>query len=768
MGKMTYTAVEGRTYADVPAEPARSPAANPRRLGAHLVGDGIDVAVHASQAERVDLCLLDEGGDGTPTERRFSLCGPVDGIWHGHVPGVGAGQRYGFRVHGRWDPDAGLLHNPAKLLLDPYARALAGAVEPAPAIYSHVVGDDLAPLDGPWQADGRDSAPHVPHGVVVDDRFDAAVPGPGTPWADTVLYEAHVRGLTMRLPEVPPELRGTYAGLAHPATVAHLKELGVTAVELLPVHAKFPEPFLTQKGLTNYWGYNTLGYFAPEPSYATKAAQQAGPEAVLAEVKGMVALLHAAGLEVILDVVYNHTCEGGGDGPTLSFRGLDNTGYYLHDGAAPARLVDVTGCGNSLDFRRTRVVQLTLDSLRYWASEVGVDGFRFDLAVTLGRDAADFSPRHPFLVAMATDPVVGATKLITEPWDLGPAGWRTGQFPAPAADWNDRFRNTVRRYWLADPATAAKGGTGKDLRELATRLAGSADLFSHGEVPGGRGPLASVNFVTAHDGFTLADLVTYDHKHNAANLEDNHDGTDDNRSWNHGVEGSVPRDSPAAEIVPVRRRSMRNMLGTMLVAAGTPMLTAGDEMGRTQGGNNNAYCQDNDISWLDWNRDGWHADLLATSTCLLRLRREHPVLRPEGFCTGRPAGDDTVPDLSWYDETGTPMTPEAWADPHRRVLQMHRSGRPLGDVDALVVLNGSLDEQTVVPPIGRGTGYDLVWDSAWETPGDGHGASLENPDDWPEQSDGEDGNGQHVPPEPGYAVEMESLSMRIYLARPSR
>ncbi|MFC7406275.1 glycogen debranching protein GlgX [Georgenia alba] len=752
---------------------APGPAANPRRLGAHLVGDGIDVAVHAAQAERVDLCLLDVSGEAL-TERRFTLHGPVDGIWHGHVPGIGAGQRYGFRAHGRWEPDAGLLHNPAKLLLDPYARALAGTVRLRPEIYGHVVGEDLSAPDGPWEPDPRDSAGHVAHGVVVDDGFDGAVPPPRVPWERTVIYEAHVRGLTKQLPEVPEELRGTYAGLAHPATVAHLKDLGVTTVELLPIHAKVTEPCLAQRGLSNYWGYNTLAFFAPEPSYATRAAQEAGPAAVLAEVKGMVALLHAAGLEVILDVVYNHTCEGGsgadGAGPALSFRGLDNTGYYLHDGGAPARLVDVTGTGNSLDFRRTRVVQLALDSLRYWAGEVGVDGFRFDLAVTLGRQGADFSSHHPFLVAMATDPVIGATKLITEPWDLGPGGWRTGQFPAPAADWNDRFRDAVRCFWLADAAAAAKGQTGHDLRELATRLAGSADLFGRGEAPGGRGPLASINFVTAHDGFTLADLVTYEHKHNEANLEGNRDGSDDNRSWNHGVEGPVGRHSPAAQVAPVRRRSVRNLLGTLLVAAGTPMLTAGDEIGRTQGGNNNAYCQDNEISWVTWAREGWHGELLETATYLLRLRREHPVLRPARFATGRPGLGDDVPDLSWYDEAGNPMTAEAWHDPGVRVLQMHRSG-PHGCADALVVLNGSLDERTVRLAAGRGERYALVWDSAWEHPGD-HRAE-DSADDEAERATGdestadeavaENGNGRDSLAEPGSAVELESLSMRIYL-----
>ncbi|KAE8763545.1 glycogen debranching protein GlgX [Georgenia thermotolerans] len=740
-----------RTYEDVPAPRASGRARNHRRLGAHLVGDGIDVAVHASRAERVDLCLIDVAEDGALRERRYRLRGPVSGIWHGHVPGVRAGQRYGFRVHGHWDPAAGLLHNPAKLLLDPYARALAGGVELVPAIYAHAVDDALRPVEG-FVRDDRDSAPFVPHGVVVHDGVPSGGPRPRVPWPDTVIYEAHVRGLTMRLPGVPAELRGTYAGLAHPATVAHLRRLGVTTVELLPIHAAMSEPFLTQKGLSNYWGYNTLAFFAPEPGYATRAARLGGPEAVLAEVKHMVAALHAAGIEVLLDVVYNHTCEAGVEGPTLSLRGLDNTGYYLHDGAHPGQLVDVTGCGNSLDFRRTRVVQLALDSLRYWVSEVGVDGFRFDLAVTLGRNGAEFTPYHPFLVAMATDPVLAETKLVAEPWDLGPGGWRTGQFPDPMADWNDRFRNAVRGFWLADAGAQAKGHAGRDLRELATRLSGSADLFGLGEVPGGRGPLASINYVTAHDGFTLADLVAYDHKHNEANLEDNRDGSDDNRSWNHGVEGPVRRDSPFAVVLPLRRRSLRNLLATLLLSAGTPMLTAGDELGRTQHGNNNAYCQDNEISWVDWRLQPWREDLLATTAYLLRLRREHRVLRPTRFASGRPVAGDDVADLGWFDAAGQPMTPQQWHDPHHRVLQMLRSGFRFGDADALLVLNGSLDQQEVALPHGRGCDYELVWDSSWERPDFSRLSSDSEP--------------FSLVASPGERVELEALSMRLYLTGP--
>ena len=708
----------------------------PLPLGAHLRAGGVDVAVLASHATSVELCLLDPHEE-SPTgfaERRFTLHRARHGVWQGHVPDVGAGQRYGLRVHGRWDPDAGLRHNPAKLLLDPYARGVAGDFRLGPEVYGHEVDASLAPVEGRPRSE-LDSAGHVRHGVILPDPGPAG-PRPHVPWDRTVIYEAHVRGLTAQLPGVPEHLRGTYAGLAHPVTIEHLKSLGVTTLELLPIHAIGDEPFLLERGLRNYWGYSTLGFLAPEPRYATREAQDRGAGAVLDEVRGMVQLLHAAGIEVILDVVYNHTCEGGDDGPTLSWRGLDNPLYYLHDGLQPARLADVTGTGNSLDFRRTRVIQLTLDSLRYWADSIGVDGFRFDLATTLGREASEFNPRHPFFVAVATDPVLSQVKMITEPWDVGPGGWRTGQFPAPFADWNDRFRNAVRSFWLADPAARVAGGVGQDLRDLATRLAGSADLFAHGDPPGGRGPLASINYVTAHDGFTLADLVSYNDKHNEANLEDNRDGTTDNRSWNHGVEGAVHRDGTddrggpgdaaahhvsgphpkAHEVLRWRRRSARNLLGTLLLSAGVPMVTAGDELGRSQRGNNNAYCQDNDLSWVDWELAPWQEELLATSQYLLRLRDRHPVLRPAVFATGRPAAGDDLPDLSWYQQSAEPMGSAQWHDPHVRVLQMLRSGRPMGDRDFLLVLNGSLLAQEVTLPEGRGGDYTLVWDSGWETP----------------------------------------------------
>lgn len=707
------------------------------------------MAVLASHASAVDLCLLDRdpaSPDGW-SERRVPLGGPVHGVWHAHVPDVVAGQHYGFRAHGRWDPAAGTRYNPAKLLVDPYARGLEGDVLLGPSVYGHRTDDEGRPLGHEPELDPSDSRADVPHSVVVDERFDGAdVPRPQVPWTDTVIYEAHVRGLTKELPGVPPELRGTYAGLAHPVTIAHLRGLGVTTVELLPIHAMVSEPALVRQGRPNYWGYNTLGFFAPNPQYATAQAQAAGPGAVLAEVKGMVRLLHAAGLEVLLDVVYNHTCEGGTDGLTLSWRGLDPTVYYLHDGGTPARFADVTGCGNSLDFRRPRVVQLALDSLRYWAQDVGVDGFRFDLAVTLGRDDEGFTQTHPFLVALQTDPVLKDLKLVAEPWDVGPGGWRTGAFPPPMAEWNDRFRNAARTFWLGDPAQAAHGRPGHGVRDLATRLAGSADLFGYSDPPLMRGVVASVNYVTAHDGFTLADLVAYEHKRNEANGEGNRDGTDDNRSWNHGFEGPLTDPVVSLAILPVRRRSMRNLLGTLLLASGTPMITAGDELGRTQGGNNNAYCQDNEVSWLSWELSPWQENLLATTRHLLRLRATQPALRPTDFYLGRPRGAATRPDLDWRLADGRPVEHHQWHDPAVRTLQMVRTAEDGSSV--LLVLNGLLDTVEVTLTDGPDGPWELRWDSTWEHPDEITTAAV---------------NGA-LHPVPGARTVMEPLSMRVYVA----
>ncbi len=735
-------------------------------LGASLVDGTLEVSVRAPHATRVDLCLVDVDRSA-PTEPRVTtrrtipLDGPVLGVWSARVDDVEAGQRYGFRVHGAWDPDAGLRHNPAKLLLDPYARGIDGPLVVRPEIYGHIVDDEGA--GDPWgEPDDRDSAPWVPLGVVLPAPEPVTDDRPRVPWDRTVVYEAHVRGLTQQLESVPAELRGSYAALGHPATIDHLLHLGVTTLELLPIHASASEPWLVRKGMGNYWGYNTLGFFAPEPTYASPQAQEAGAHAVLAELQESIAALHAAGIEVLLDVVYNHTCEGGEDGPHLSLRGLDCAGYYLHDGGSPARLADVTGCGNTLDFRRPAVVALALDSLRYWSEVVGVDGFRFDLAVALGRGEDGFRDDHPFLVALQTDPVLSRRKLVAEPWDVGPGGWRTGQFPPPFAEWNDRYRDAVRQFWLTDAGQASHGRPGHGVRELATRLAGSVDLFGYGDPHLVRRPVASVNFITAHDGFTLADLVSYDHKHNEANREDNRDGSGSNNSWNHGVEGAVEDDDLGAEILPLRRRSMRNLVGTLLLSAGTPMLTAGDELGRTQHGNNNAYCQDNPISWLSWDLSPWRRDLLSTTRHLLHLRAEHPVLRPTAFYQGR--RPDGRIDLAWFGAEGEDFDHDRWHDPAERVLQMLRTApdHSPGSADALVLINGGLDPVTVVvaapPPdehvdeaLGTpraATRWELAWDSTWEHPADRATAAVTN--------------GLHATP--GEGVELEPLSMRLYLS----
>ncbi|MDR1152570.1 MAG: glycogen debranching protein GlgX [Bifidobacteriaceae bacterium] len=732
-----------------------------RRPGVRLAGDGVDVVVVAHHATAVWFCAIDNPGAGL-IERRVPLFGPTNGAWHAHIPGIGAGQRYGLRVDGPWQPEAGLLHNPAKLLLDPYGRGVEGQPVLRPELFAHRVGDTLAPLDSPRQRDSRDSAPFMAYSTVVDDAFDwGGVPRPQVPWDLTVIYEAHVKGLTVAMPGVPEALRGTYAGLAHPATIAHLRDLGVTSVELLPIHASLSEPQLTDHGRTNYWGYSTMAFFAPHPRYATKAAREAGPRAVNDEVKGMIRLLHEAGIEVILDVVYNHTCEVGVDGPTVCWRGLDNVTWYLHDGSSPARYADVTGTGNTLDFRRADVVTMALDSLRYWAEEYHVDGFRYDLAVTLARGYTGYTRDHPFLVALNCDPVLRGLKHIAEPWDVGPGGWQTGSFPVPMAAWNDAFRGDVRRFWLLNPRAQSHGDPGVSARDLATRLSGSADLFGAADPLWSHGPMGSINFVTAHDGFTMADLVTFEHKRNEANGEDGRDGTNDNRSWNHGVEGPVREDSVTGElgtdigvdaIAELRRRSIRNLLATMAFAAGVPMLTAGDELGRTQHGNNNAYCQDSPISWVDWNLTPWQRDLLATTAYLLRLRRSNPVLRPTSFFTGVPPSAEEPADLAWFDAAGDPITPDQWNDPDMRTVQMVRAA-PAGHRDALVVVNGRLDPaQCTVPRLRAGCCFELVWDSSWENPG---------------PRGGDDGASPLSRIVSGSAVPIDGLTVRLYLSLPS-
>lgn len=677
------------------------------RLGAHLYDDGVDVAVFAGFATAVEVCFVDVNS-AMHSETRYRLHRDTWGKWVGHIRGIHAGQAYGYRVYGPWDPDSGKRHNPAKLLLDPYARGLVRTAELHPAIYGHVVDDHFNPQPG-LEPDDRDSTPFAALGAVME-ADTRTITHPNTPWNRTVIYEAHVVGLTKKLEGIPEELRGTYAGVAHPVTINHLRALGVTAIELLPIHAKMSEPFLTERGLSNYWGYSTLSFFAPEPTYAMQVHQDAGPKAVIDEVKGMIDLLHNAGIEVILDVVYNHTCEGGADGPSVSWRGLDNSTYYRHDSAQPGRLKDTTGTGNSMDFRRTNVVGLALDSLRYWVKEMGVDGFRFDLAVTMARRGDTFDPNHPLYVAMSTDPTLSSVKLINEPWDVGYGGWRTGQFPAPTADWNDRFRDTVRDFWICQPPAVHAGETVNDVRDLATRLSGSADLFSHGRLPGGRGVYSAINFITAHDGMTMFDLTSFNRKHNEANGEDNRDGSDNNRSWNHGTEG------PADESTEARRRkTVRNLFATLAFSAGTPMITAGDEYLKTQHGNNNAYCQDSDLSYIDWTPTEERDALFDTVSYLFQLRREHAVLRPSAFFSGDAEHTDELSDLEWFNDRGEPIPDHQWFDPNTRTIQMMRSGRGK-DVDAVVILNGQPRDVAVKLPAGRGVSYSLVWSSDWERP----------------------------------------------------
>jgi isoamylase len=642
----------------------------PPPLGVKLNEGGARVSVWAQHAEGVELCLF-EGEPGADTERRVPLTRSAHGVWWDQVGGVGPGQRYGLRVHGPWDPHRGHRHNPAKLLLDPYARAVEGEVRWGPEIYGHSVD---ASWHGPGDVrDDRDSAAWMPRAVMIEESFDwGGDTAPRVPWSESVIYEAHVVGLTKRHPDIPEHLRGTYAALGHPVVIEHLRSLGVTAVELLPIHVATDEPHLRRRGLRNYWGYNTLGFFAPQARYAAAT----DPAAVVREVKTAVKALHAAGIEVLLDVVYNHTCEQSGDqGATLSWRGLDNRGYYRLDDHG--RDIDVTGCGNTVDTREPMVTRMVLDSLRYWVEQVHVDGFRFDLAPALarGRDH-EYDPHHALHVALRSDPVLSQVKLIAEPWDVGVHGWRSGQFPPPFAEWNDRYRDTVRTFWGPDVARDHDGHGGHGVRDLATRIAGSQDVFGSAD----RGPLASVNLVTSHDGFTLADLTAYQDKHNEANGERNRDGHGDNRSYNHGDEG--PTADPA--VLAERHSSMKAIIGTLLVSAGVPMITAGDEFGRTQAGNNNAYCQDNETSWLSWDLATWQQDLVQHVQEMAALRAQYAVLRPRAFPTFEPVRGRVR--LRWFDEHGEVMTKAQWDDPHRRSVQALFDTEHDGSPDPAVLL----------------------------------------------------------------------------------
>jgi glycogen operon protein len=638
-------------------------------LGSAWSAEATNFAVWSPEATGMLVCLFDEGG----VETRYRLTEQTLGIWHGSVPGVTAGQHYGFRAEGPFAPDEGRLFNPNKLLLDPYARAVSGDYE----------WDDAT-----LPTNDRDSAPYVARGVVTVDDFDWQGDAlPRIPWSQTVIYEAHARGLTRLHPEVPEGIRGTYAGLAHPAVVDHLRDLGVTAIELLPIQAFATERAVAVRGMTNYWGYNPIAYFAPHQGYASSGDR--GEQVV--EFKEMVRTLHAAGIEVILDVVYNHTAEGDPTGPSLSFRGFDDRGYYKRVDITedPAEYFDCTGCGNTVDASYPPALRLILDSLRYWVEVMHVDGFRFDLTSALTRTGTQMDPRSDFLQAISQDPVLRRVKLIAEPWDATPEGHRLGAFPPPWCEWNDRFRDTIRDFWRSD-----SGG----VREVASRLAGSSDLYADD----GRSPYASINFITAHDGFTLRDLVSYERKHNLDNGEKNRDGTDNNRSWNCGIEGDT--DDP--EILTLRHRQAMNLMATLVLATGVPMITAGDERGRTQRGNNNPYVQDNEISWMDWS-DGWE-ELERFTREVLRLRREHPALRQRHHFEGTPTRPGGPKDLIWLHPHGHEMTVEDWHDTSNHALGMFLSGTPLRapgphgeiltDASFLVWFNARPDDVTVHLP----------------------------------------------------------------------
>jgi isoamylase len=664
----------------------------PYPLGAHFDGYGTNFAVYSGVAERVELCVfeLDEARD----ETRIDLDRGTGQIWHAYLPLVGPGTRYGVRVHGPWDPSRGLRCNPNKLLLDPYARAVSDGMRWGPALR----GDD-----GNGGPSTEDSAAYTLRSVVVQPFFDWGNDRRlEIPWNETVIYEAHVKGLTMRHPDVPPHLRGTYAGVVHPAIIKHLKSLGVTAVELLPIHAFIHDGFLLERDLRNYWGYHSIGYFAPHPEYASVQSANGA----VAEVKHMIRTLHQHGIEVILDVVYNHTGEGNHEGPTLSLRGLDNMTYYRLVAEDLAYYMDYTGTGNTLQMRSPHTLQLVMDSLRYWIEEMHVDGFRFDLAAALARGLHEVDRLHAFFDLIQQDPVVSRVKLIAEPWDVGDGGYQVGNFPPLWSEWNGKYRDWIRDYWRGEPGS---------LPELGARITGSSDLYQQG----GRFPHASINFVTAHDGFTLRDLVSYNDKHNAANGEDGRDGESHNRSWNCGAEG--PTDDPA--INAIRRRQQRNFVATMFLSQGVPMLLGGDEIGRTQQGNNNAYCQDNEVSWFDWTSvDG---ELLAFTRKLAELRRQHPAFRRRGWFQGRPirrGAGSALPDIAWLTPDGTEMTDELWDSELSRTVQVFldghgftvpdERGEPVVDDTFLIVFHASPEARRIKLPEAR---WGKVWRRVMDT-----------------------------------------------------
>ncbi|OBG67193.1 MULTISPECIES: glycogen debranching protein GlgX [unclassified Mycobacterium] len=658
-------------------------------LGATYDGAGTNFAVFSEVAERVELCLFDAEG----TESRVPLP-EIDGyIWHAYIPNIEPGQRYGYRVHGPYDPPNGLRCNPNKLLVDPYSKAIDGSFEWNQALFSYNFGD-------PDSRNDDDSAAFMPKSVVINPYFDWGNDRPPDhQYADTVIYEAHVKGLTQTHPDLPEQLRGTYAGVAHPVIIEHLKSLGVTAIELMPVHHFANDSTLVDKGLSNYWGYNTIGFFAPDFKYSSSTS----PGGQVQEFKAMVRALHEAGIEVILDVVYNHTAEGNHMGPTLSMRGIDNAAYYRLVDDDKRYYMDYTGTGNSLNVGHPHALQLIMDSLRYWVTEMHVDGFRFDLASTLAREFYDVDRLATFFELVQQDPTVSQVKLIAEPWDVGPGGYQVGNFPPQWTEWNGKYRDTVRDFWRGEPST---------LDEFAYRLSGSADLYEHTA----RRPVASINFVIAHDGFTLRDLVSYNEKHNEANGEGNNDGESHNRSWNCGAEG--PTDDPGVNAL--RARQQRNFLTTLLLSQGVPMICHGDELGRTQNGNNNGYCQDNEITWIDWSK----ADngLLEFTRVVSALRANHPVFRRRRFFSGKPLGrrgQDGLPDIAWFTPEGTEMTEEDWGAGFAKSVAVFLNGHGIPDRDArgqrvlddsfLLCFNAHYEPiEFTLPPKEFGAAWQLV------------------------------------------------------------
>ena len=662
----------------------------PYPLGAAYDGSGTNFALFSEVAGKVELALIADDG----SERLIALTEVDDFVWHGYLPGVGPGQRYGYRVHGPYRPEQGHRCNPAKLLLDPYAKAVDGRLDTDPALFGYR-------FDRPEERNTADSLGHTMLSVVVDASFDwGDDAAPDRPYHETVIYEAHVRGLTRTHPGLPEEIRGSYAGMGHPAVIEHLTSLGVTAVELMPVHQFTQDGFLRERGLSNYWGYSTIGFFAPHNGYASTGTR--GQQ--VAEFKSMVKALHAAGIEVILDVVFNHTAEGSELGPTLCFRGIDNAAYYRLVEGDPAHYYDTTGTGNSLLMRHPAVLQLIMDSLRYWVQEMHVDGFRFDLAATLARQFHEVDRLSAFFDLVQQDPVISRVKLIAEPWDLGEGGYQVGNFPPLWTEWNGRFRDAVRGFWHGEEAT---------LPEFASRLSGSSDLYQHDR----RRPLASINFVTAHDGFTLRDLVSYNDKHNEANGEGGQDGESDNRSWNCGAEGET--DDPG--VLLLRARQQRNLLTTLLLSQGVPMIAHGDELGRTQRGNNNAYCQDSELSWVDWSLDPAQRELLDFTRDLVRLRRDHPVLRRRRFFRGAGSAGGLA-DLVWFRPDGNPMQDSNWDWDEARAVTVFLNGEaitepgPRGervvDDSFLILLNGHDEPLEFRLPDPR---YGPAWTVAADT-----------------------------------------------------